>query len=73
MSVHWLGMVKSGMHKGRSDMKAMKGGDKTFGKSGGGQGGVSTKLLSSPMASNTATKFASTAAKGKTTKMAGKS
>ena len=43
------GMVKDGMAKGRSDHKAAKGGHHTFGKSGGGHGGLHTKLISSPM------------------------
>ena len=48
MAIHHLGMLKEGHNRGRSDMKASKGGGK-FGKSGGGKGGLHSKLLSSPM------------------------
>lgn len=34
---------------GRGDAKAGKGGHKTFGKSGGGNGSISSKLIASPM------------------------
>ena len=69
MSTHWEGFVKQGMHKGRSDMKASKGGHKEFGKAHGGGEGVHTKLISSAMSGKMAPKFSETASKGKTKKM----
>ena len=73
MAIFHEGMLKLGMHKGRSDMKASKGGDKMFGKQHGGGEGVHTKLISSAMSGKMAPKFSETASKGKTKKLAGKS
>ena len=41
------GMTKMGMNKGRGDKKGSKGGHAIFGKSGGGNGGLHSKLISS--------------------------
>ena len=49
MAIFHEGMRKMGHHKGRSDHKASKGGHHTFGKSGGGHGGLHSKLIASPM------------------------
>ena len=42
-------MRKEGFHEGRGDAKAGNAGDKTFGKSGGGRGSLTSDLISSPM------------------------
>jgi len=72
MAIFHYGMKKVGMNKGRSDSKASKGGHAMFGKSGGGQGGVHTKLMSSPMTPKMGPPKMTSAASGKTTRMAGK-
>lgn len=65
------GMTQMGMHKGRADKKASKGGDKMFGKSNGGSEGVHTNLIASPMNTKFVPKIAS-AAKGMTHNQGGK-
>lgn len=59
------GMIKENMHKGRADHKASKGGHGTFGKSGGGQGGLHTKLIASPMSPKMVPPKTAKMAKGK--------
>ena len=49
MAIHHLGMTKEGFNLGRADRKASAGGHEIFGKSGGGHGGISSDLISSPM------------------------
>lgn len=49
MSIHWEGMTKMGMNKGRGDAKGSKGGHALFGKSGGGSSTISNKLIASTM------------------------
>lgn len=53
------------MNKGRSDSKASKGGHALFGKSGGGSGGVHTKMFSTPMTPKMAPPKLASAASGK--------
>ena len=71
MAIFHEGMHKMGMHKGRGDKKAAKGGHKLFGKSGGGEEGVHTSLIASPMNTKFVPKIAS-AAKGMTHNQGGK-
>lgn len=49
MSTHWEGLDKAGFHEGRADHKAERGGHEIFGRSGGGNGGLHSQLISSPM------------------------
>jgi len=65
MAIHHEGMWRNGMNKGRSDSKASKGGHALFGKSGGGSGGVHTKMFSSPMTPKMAPPKLASAAGGK--------
>ena len=65
-------MDKMGMNKGRSDSKASKGGHALFGKSGGGSGGVHTKMFSTPMTPKMAPPKLASAAGGKSKQTARK-
>jgi len=49
MAVWHQSMDKTGQHEGRADGKASRGGHEIFGKFGGGNGGICTDLISSPM------------------------
>jgi len=48
-AVFHQGMKQRGENSGRADERAADGGDRTFGKSGGGHGGIHTDLIASPM------------------------
>ena len=72
MAIFHERMTKMGMHKGRGDGKAGKGGHALFGKSGGGAAGVTTKMFSTPMTAKMAPPKLASAAGGKSKQTARK-